>query len=106
MGWYPIGAWPFRPDNQFLLVANGKGLASRPSWPADGQVRRAGATRASDSMASGRIFQGCISFIARPDNAQMVAYTEQVRRNSSLHARSSSSQAPVPSDSVIPGPRR
>jgi len=34
---------------------------------------------------AGDIFQGTISFIARPDTATMAAYTEQVRRNSPFH---------------------
>ena len=31
VGWYPT-AMAVSPDNQFLLVGNGKGLGSAPSW--------------------------------------------------------------------------
>jgi YVTN family beta-propeller protein len=99
VGWYP-SAVAVSPDNQFLLVGNGKGLASRPSWPPMTKSPRRG-YKGIDYEASGLIFQGSISFIARPDNAQMVAYTEQVRRNSSYRPEQFS-QASVPSDSVIP----
>lgn len=99
VGWYP-SALAVSPDNQSLLVANGKGLASRASWP----PKSKSPTRAYKGIgfeASGRIFQGSISFIPRPDNAQMAAYTEQVRRNSPYRP-DYLRHAPLPSDSVIP----
>ena len=42
-----------------------------------------------------------MSFISRPDPAQMAAYTEQVRRNSPYTPRALH-RAPIPSASVIP----
>ncbi len=99
VGWYP-SAVAVSPDNQFLLVGNGKGLASRASWPAKTASPRKG-YKGIDYEASGRIFEGSISFIARPDNAQMVAYTAQARRNSNYKPEYLK-QAPLPQDSVIP----
>ncbi len=99
VGWYP-SAVAVSPDNQYLLVGNGKGLGSRPSWPPLSKSPRRG-YKGIDYETSGRIFQGSISFIARPDTAQMAAYTEQVRRNSSYRPEQLS-QATLPSDSVIP----
>lgn len=51
--------------------------------------------------AIGRTFEGSISAIARPDTAQMAAYTAQVRRNSP-YTPESLRRAPLPSGSVIP----
>ncbi len=99
VGWYP-SALAVSPDGQFLLVGNGKGLASRASWPAISSSPRKG-YKGIDYEASGRIFQGSISFIARPDNSQMAAYTAQVRRNSTYRPEYLA-QAPLPGDSVIP----
>jgi YVTN family beta-propeller protein len=99
VGWYPT-AVAVSPDNKTLLVGNGKGLASRPSWP----PKTKGATdgyRGVGFDTTGRVFDGSISFIARPDAARMAAYTEQVRRNSNYRPEQLQ-QAPLPNDSVIP----
>jgi YVTN family beta-propeller protein len=98
-GWYP-SAVAVSPDNQFLLVGNGKGLASRASWPPKNKPATQG-YKGIGYESSGRIFQGSISFIARPDNTQMAAYTEQVRRNSTYRPEYLT-RAPLPSDCVIP----
>lgn len=98
VGWYPT-AVAVSPDNQFLLVGNGKGLASRPSWPPQKNTGRG--FRGVPYDTPGRIFQGTISFIARPDTAQMAAYTDQVRRNSAYRPEHLL-KAPLPSESVIP----
>jgi YVTN family beta-propeller protein len=99
VGWYP-SALAVSPDNNFLLVGNGKGLASRPSWPPQSKS----ATRGYKGIgfeASGRIFQGSISFISRPDNVEMAAYTAQVRRNSNYRPEQFR-QSSMPNESVIP----
>jgi YVTN family beta-propeller protein len=99
VGWYPT-ALAVSPDGDTLFVANGKGLTSRASVPA----------RAPRPMlvpgeppfdASGKIFDGSISVIRRPDAAQMAAYTEQVRRNSP-YTPESLVRAPIASASVVP----
>ena len=98
-GWYP-SAVTVTPDNQFLLVANGKGLKSRANAPPPG--------KSSERLHTGirfehpgRTLRGSISFIAKPDPKQMAAYTGQVRRNSPFHPEHLR-QAPLTSDSVIP----
>lgn len=99
VGWYP-SAVCVSPDNQTLFVGNGKGLASQANHPRRNQTRsRKGNPRAFDHIAS--LFEGSVSFISRPNAAQMAAYTEQVRRNSP-YTPEALRRAPIPSGSVIP----
>jgi YVTN family beta-propeller protein len=98
-GWYPT-AVAVSPDNQFLLVANGKGLTSRPSHPALSATPNKLHTGLTFDH-NGKVFAGSISFIAKPDAKQMAAYTEQVRRNSPYHPEQFG-RAPLPGTSVIP----
>jgi YVTN family beta-propeller protein len=99
VGWYP-SAVAVSPDNNFLLVGNGKGLASRPSWPPR-LKEPPRSLRGIGFEASGRIFQGSVSFISRPDNVEMAAYTAQVRRNANYRPEQFR-QSSLPSESVIP----
>ena len=99
VGWYPT-AVAVSPDNQTLYVANGKGLISRSNVPPRRSAPRQNQKRTAFDHI-GRTLQGAVSVIARPDPAQMAAYTEQVRRNcpytpDTLH------RAPLKSDGVIP----
>ena len=99
VGWYPT-ALIVSPDNQTLLVANGKGLASRPNYPAVGD-KPVKLVRPPAFDYIPRLFQGSIAFIGRPDANEMAAYTRQVRLNSpytpeELH------RAPIASRGVIP----
>ncbi|MDB6111722.1 MAG: phosphoesterase [Pedosphaera sp.] len=99
VGWYP-SAVVVSPDNQTLFVANGKGLASRANVPAiTSDPRRLRKGVPFDYI--GRTLSGSVSFIRRPDPAQMIAYTRQVRRNSP-YTPGQFQNAPIPSDSVIP----
>lgn len=99
VGWYP-SALVVSPDNGTLLVANGKGLASRPnSPPLNGQTTRRSARLGFDYI--GNTLVGAVSFISRPDTAQMAAYTAQVRRNSP-YTPEQFQHAPIQSDSIIP----
>jgi YVTN family beta-propeller protein len=98
VGWYPCSV-AVSPDNKFLLVGNGKGLASRANWPPQGPNPNSYRGVAYDTNP--RLFEGSISFIARPDTAQMAAYTEEVRRNSAYRPEQFK-LAPVASDSVVP----
>ncbi len=100
VGWYPTAVC-VSPDNQTLFVGNGKGLASRPNFPATDEalLKKKSKSPVFDYIA--HTLEGSISFIARPNPAQMAAYTEQVRRNSpytpeELH------HAPIRSTSIIP----
>jgi len=98
-GWYPT-ALAVSPDSKTLFVANGKGLASRASLPA--RSKKPIVAHGSPPFdASGKIFDGSVSFIARPDAAQMAAYTMQVRKNSPF-TPDALTRAPIASESVIP----
>jgi YVTN family beta-propeller protein len=81
-GWYP-SAVAIAPDDRFLLVANGKGLASRPSSPSENPRWKLHTGIPYQNAARG--FKGSISFVPKPDAEQMAAYTAQVRRNSPYH---------------------
>jgi YVTN family beta-propeller protein len=82
VGWYPT-ALCVSPDNQTLYVANGKGLASRANYPSAGAGHRLTKLHKPPAFDYiGGIFEGSVSFIARPDTAAMAAYTAQSRRNS------------------------
>jgi YVTN family beta-propeller protein len=99
VGWYP-SAVACSPDNQTLLVANGKGLASRSNVPPTTEdPRRLHKPPPFDYI--GRTLQGSISFISRPDAPGMAAYTEQVRRNSP-YAPDQFKRAALKNSSVIP----
>ncbi len=105
VGWYP-SALAVSPDSKTLFVANGKGLRSQPNFPAR-QLPVKGRKPASDYI--GKTLEGSISFIPRPDTQQIIAYTEQVRRNSpytpeSFHRTSQSSQGAIPDKVGQPGP--
>ena len=98
-GWYPT-AVAVTPDNKFLLVANGKGLTSRASFPALSPKPN----KLHNGLTfdhPGKTFEGSISFVAQPDTKQMVAYTRQVRLNSPYNP-SQLRAASLPSDSIIP----
>jgi YVTN family beta-propeller protein len=100
VGWYPSALY-VSPDNQTLFVANGKGMASRANYPGAGKVLLK-LHRPPPFDYIGHILEGSISFIARPDNAQMAAYTAQVRSNSpytpeALHRASLKSEGAIPS---------
>jgi YVTN family beta-propeller protein len=99
VGWYPT-AVAVSPDNGTLFVANGKGLASRASFPAQSDnPRTANSPFPYDHPA--KTFEGSISMIARPDAKQMAAYTDQVRKNSPFTPESLT-RAPITSHGVIP----
>ncbi len=102
VGWYP-SALCVSPDSQTLFVGNGKGLASRANFPSTDPafVKKKNRNKSPAFDYIPRTLEGSVSFIARPNPAQMAAYTEQVRRNSpytpeALH------RAPIRSASVIP----
>ncbi len=101
-GWYP-SAVCVSPDNQTLFVGNGKGLASRPNYPSTDPALVKKKTRSQPHAFDyiPRTLEGSVSFVARPNPAQMAAYTEQVRRNSP-YTPATLHHAPIPSTSVIP----
>ena len=99
VGWYPTAVL-VSPDNQTLLVANGKGLASRPNYPPTHKLRGKSHHPATFDYTA-TLFQGSVSFISRPNPEQMAKYTEQVRLNSP-YTPNELRQAPIPSHSIIP----
>ena len=79
VGWYP-SALAVAPDNKTLIVGDGKGVANLgPSFPADQPRPKPGSGFRFNHP--GKLLQGDISFIARPDSAQMAQYTAQVLKN-------------------------
>jgi len=98
-GWYPT-ALAVSPDNQKLLVANGKGLKSRAN--VSGASLSLGTTNKPPKYDYiGSTLAGSISFIHRPDPARMAAYTAQVRLNSA-YTPEQFTRADASNDSVIP----
>jgi YVTN family beta-propeller protein len=98
-GWYPTSV-AVSPDGGTLFVGNGKGLrfgANHPPQTRD--PRRLHRPPPFDYI--GRMLEGSISFVRRPDPVQMEAYTEQVRRNSP-YTPETLRQTPVASSGVIP----
>lgn len=100
VGWYP-SALCVSPDGRTLFVGNGKGLASRPNFPATEATRMRKLHKPPTFDYIPRTLEGSISFIDRPEATQMAAYTEQVRRNSP-YTPASLHQAPIRSRTVIP----
>ncbi len=99
VGWYPT-AVAVDPNKQTLLVANGKGLESRANFPPQTSlVRKLHVPPPFDYI--GATFEGSISFISRPDPAQLRAYVGQVRRNCPYRP-DSLQRAPMPSETVVP----
>ena len=66
-------SWPVSPDNNTLLVANGKGSASRPNSPPLLDKKPRSRTYRILITFPGTL-QGYVSFTAAPDNAQMATY--------------------------------
>jgi len=99
VGWYPT-ALAVTPDNRTLLVGDGKGVANLgPSFPAEKPRPQPGEKFSFNHP--GKLLQGDISFIPRPDTAQMARYTEQVLKNSPYTPESFERTA-IHSASVIP----
>lgn len=101
VGWYPT-AVAVSADNNTLMVANGKGLMSRANAPAQLPSPNRYPRRSEPTYDYiGKILEGSLSFITRPNAGELVRYTEQVRRNSP-YTPQSLRQAPFASNSVIP----
>ena len=97
VGWYPT-ALAVSPDSGTLLAANGKGLRSRASYPP--QVPR----KAFYGVAfdhPGKLLEGSIAAIPRPDAAALGRYTLQVKQNSP-YTPQTMHRAAVKSDCCIP----
>ena len=76
-GWYPTSV-AVTPDNNTLLIGNGKGLqTARPSKDGDPEPGKK-----PKAIHPGKLLEGSVSFVAKPDDKQMASYTAQVRKNS------------------------
>ena len=96
-GWYPTSL-AVAPDNNTLLIGNGKGLKeARPSKDGDPEPGKK-----PKAIHPGKLLEGSVSFVAKPDDKQMAAYTAQVRKNSpytpeTLHASAVENHSVIPS---------
>lgn len=100
-GWYPTSV-AVSADNATVFVGNGKGLTrSLPSYPPS----KPGARQPrSDKPYNhpGRLFDGSVSFVTRPNPVDLAAFTTQVQRNSQYRPETLH-RAPLDGkDSVIP----
>jgi len=80
VGWYPT-ALAVSPDSGTLLVANGKGVQSRPST-VSGVASEAPRRWGVPFLHPGRLFEGSVAFIPHPDAAALERYTLQAKINS------------------------
>src|SRR5205823_6490637 len=71
------------PDGGTLLVANGKGMRSRPNSPPQfGRPAKKNGVLGVPYDHPGKCLEGSIEVVARPDAATLVKYTQQVKKNS------------------------
>lgn len=85
-GWYPTNV---KTLGRKILVANGKGFSSLPN-PAgpqpvkatDNSASHTGVIEKKEVQYIGGLFKGTLSFIDRPDEAKLKAYSKQVYANS------------------------
>ena len=96
VGWYP-SALCVSADGQTLFVGDGKGLRSHANIST--QPVAEGKRVPYRHIAS--TLEGYVSFIDKPDAAQMAAYTQQVRKNCP-YTPDSFKHAAIKSDGVIP----
>ena len=76
VGWYPT-ALAVAPDNNTLLVGNGKGTSGTRNPSVAARPQAAG--EKPKMIHPAKFLQGSVSFIAKPDDKRMAAYTRQVR---------------------------
>ena len=100
VGWYP-SALAVSPDNRHAVRRQRQGAGLARQFPVHSLAKPGALHKPSAFDYIARTFQGSVSFISRPDAAQMAAYTEQVRRNSP-YTPGAIPTRPDPSDSVIP----
>jgi YVTN family beta-propeller protein len=78
-GWYPT-AVALTGDDATLLVANAKGLGSKPNPQGPQPVRNYPRTE-TEVQYIGRLFPGTLSLIEVPDSTTLASYSAQVVRN-------------------------
>lgn len=98
VGWYPTSV-RVDPRNQYIYVANAKGLSSRanPQGPQPG-------VRAPQTVEQyiGSLFQGTLAVIVPPSPQDMQRYTELAYRTSPLNAEFTPPAAPTEENHPIP----
>jgi YVTN family beta-propeller protein len=96
VGWYPSAIVT---DGKKLFVANGKGLASPPSYPT--RLPEDNVMRGVHFDPPLHTLQGSVSIIDAPNPEQLAAYTKQVRENSP-YTPATLKASSQPNDSIIP----
>jgi YVTN family beta-propeller protein len=100
VGWYPT-AVAVSPDSNTLYVANGKGFRSMANYPPSLPSPRK-LHKGVPFNHPGQLLEGAISVITRPTKAELVHYTDQVRKNSP-YTPATLHQAPIAKgSSVVP----
>lgn len=97
VGWYPTSL-AVSADGNTLLVGNGKGVTTKPDPSKDGVPQEGEKPK---MIHPGKTLDGSVSFIAKPDDKQMTAYTAQVRKNSPYKPETLRA-ATKPNDCIIP----
>lgn len=96
-GWYPTSV--VASDHE-LFVTVGKGLQSRPNYPAKGKEPSKGRQKQAYDY-TGNCFEGYVSAVPVGDPAALVAWTKQVRANTRFHV-ANLRQTETRSDSIVP----
>ena len=98
VGWYPTSV-RFADNGEKILVANGKGLASRDNSKGPNPLRE---PHASVREYIGGLFKGTLSIIPSPSPAQMVKWTKDAYAVSPLREDEQPNLQSLAKDSVIP----
>ncbi|HLK14662.1 MAG TPA: bifunctional YncE family protein/alkaline phosphatase family protein, partial [Fimbriimonadaceae bacterium] len=96
-GWYPTSVVT---TNDQLCVAIGKGLQSRPNFPAQGKAPDKG-RQGQQYDYTGNCFEGYVTFVPQFDDAKLATWTKTVWDNTPFrlaHVRWTASR----SDSIVP----
>jgi YVTN family beta-propeller protein len=94
-GWYPTGV-AFSRDGTRLVVLSGKGLASRPN------PRGPRSPRPLEDQYIGRLLEGALSVVPRPDAKALAAHTRTVYRVTPYRDATRLKPARAPEGSPIP----
>jgi len=104
-GWYPTNV---KTLGKKVMVANGKGFSSlaNPAGPqpvkvTDNSGSHTGVTESKEVQYIGGLFKGTLSFINRPDETKLKAYSKQVYANSPF-TKQMETQAPGEAGNPIP----
>ncbi|OQX83338.1 hypothetical protein B6D60_10630 [candidate division KSB1 bacterium 4484_87] len=76
-GWYPT-AVAVASENNFLFIANGKGVISRANPEAPGPVN---SEQTDKNQYIGRLLWGTVAVLPVPDTGQLAKFTEQAKKN-------------------------